>query len=131
MNSASGWTDRGTGDIHDIHHYPEPRCPEAEENRAIVLGEFGGLGLPVAEHTWKQKENWGYENMNDSNSLLQRYEDFYKTVYSMVEEKGLSASIYTQITDVETETNGLLTYDREVDKMGAENLYEINTGQKW
>ncbi len=131
VNSTSGWTDRGTGDIHDIHHYPEPRCPEAEENRAIVLGEFGGLGLPVAEHTWEQKENWGYENMNDSNSLLQKYEDFYKTVYSMVEEKGLSASIYTQITDVETETNGLLTYDRKVDKMGAENLYEINTGQKW
>ena len=69
--------------------------------------------------------------MNNSNSLLQKYEDFYKTMYSMVEEKGLSASIYTQITDVETETNGLLTYDREVDKMGAENLYEINTGQKW
>ncbi len=68
--------------------------------------------------------------MNNSNSLLQKYEDFYKTVYSMVEEKGLSASIYTQITDVETETNGLLTYDRKVDKMGAENLYEINTGQK-
>ncbi|MBN1387506.1 MAG: beta-galactosidase [Bacteroidales bacterium] len=130
VNSASGWSDRGTGDILDIHHYPEPRCPEAEENRAIVLGEFGGLGLAVENHTWEKKENWGYENMNDSISLLRKYENFYGTVHSMVEEKGLSASVYTQITDVETETNGLLTYDRKVDKMGADNLYLINTGQK-
>ncbi len=130
VNSTSGWTDRGTGDILDIHHYPDPRCPEAEENRAIVLGEFGGLGLPVQDHTWEQK-NWGYENMDDTDALLQRYEDYYKTVYSMVKEEGLSASIYTQITDVETETNGLLTYDRKVDKMGAGNLYRINRGQKW
>ncbi|MEA1887482.1 MAG: glycoside hydrolase family 2 TIM barrel-domain containing protein [Bacteroidota bacterium] len=129
VNSASGWSDMGTGDILDIHHYPEPRCPEAEENRAIVLGEFGGLGLPVTDHTWEQK-NWGYENMEDSSSLLQKYKDFYKTVYSMAEEKGLSASVYTQITDVETETNGLVTYDRKVDKMGAENLYGINKGEK-
>ena len=130
VNSASGWSDRGTGDIMDIHNYPEPRCPQVEENRAIVLGEFGGLGLPVKGHTWEKKDNWGYETMNDSTSLLQKYEDFYKTVYSMVEEKGLSASVYTQITDVETETNGLLTYDRKINKMGVENLYPINTGQK-
>ncbi|MFO7852806.1 MAG: glycoside hydrolase family 2 protein [Bacteroidota bacterium] len=129
VNSASGWSDMGTGDILDIHHYPEPRCPEAEENRAIVLGEFGGLGLPITGHTWEQK-NWGYEDMEDSSSLLQKYEDFYNTVYIMAEEKGLSASVYTQITDVETETNGLLTYDRKVNKMGAENLYEINKGEK-
>jgi beta-galactosidase/beta-glucuronidase len=130
VNSASGWADRGTGDILDIHNYPEPRCPEAEENRAIVLGEFGGLGLPVEGHTWEKIESWGYENMNDSISLLQKYENFYSRVDSMVEEKGLSASVYTQITDVETETNGLFTYDRKIDKMGAVNLYPINTGQK-
>ena len=128
VNSASGWSDRGTGDILDIHHYPEPRCPEAEEDRAIVLGEFGGLGLPVHGHTWEQK-NWAYENMDDSLALLRKYREFYEIVYRMAEEKGLSASVYTQITDVETETNGLLTYDREVDKMGAENLYWINTGK--
>jgi len=129
VNSASGWTDRGTGDILDIHHYPDPRCPEAEDNRAIVLGEFGGLGLPVQDHTWEQK-NWGYKNMENTDALLKKYDEFYKIIHSMVKEKGLSASIYTQITDVETETNGLLTYDRKINKMGAENLYPINTGQK-
>lgn len=128
VNSASGWADRGTGDMLDIHHYPEPRCPEAEENRAIVLGEFGGLGLPVQDHTWEER-NWGYENMDDTAALLEKYEDFYRLVYSMVKEEGLSAAVYTQITDVETETNGLLTYDRKVDKMGAEKLYRINTGE--
>jgi len=128
VNSASGWADRGTGDILDIHHYPEPRCPEAEENRAIVLGEFGGLGLPVQDHTWEDR-NWGYENMDDAAALLGKYEEFYRIVYSMVQEEGLSASVYTQITDVETETNGLLTYDRKVDKMGAEKLYSINKGE--
>jgi beta-galactosidase/beta-glucuronidase len=59
VNSASGWTDRGVGDILDIHHYPEPRMPEPEEERAIVLGEFGGLGLAIEGHTWI-KEHWGY-----------------------------------------------------------------------
>ncbi len=127
VNSASGWADRGTGDILDIHNYPEPVAPAPEEGRATVLGEFGGLGLPVKGHTWEER-NWGYENMEDKESLLGKYEDFYNTVFRLVREKGLSATVYTQTTDVETETNGLMTYDRKVDKMGAENLYKINTG---
>jgi hypothetical protein len=125
VNSASGWTDRGTGDINDIHHYPDPVIQQNEANRAIVLGEFGGLGLPVQGHTWEQK-NWGYSNMEDSLQLLGKYESYYDQVYRYVKENGLSATIYTQITDVETETNGLLTYDRKINKMGAENVYKAN-----
>lgn len=121
VNSASGWTDRGTGDVMDVHNYPEPVVPESEKERAIVLGEFGGLGLPLQGHTWEQK-NWGYEKMGDSTALLRKYEDFYTLVRQMVVEKGLSASVYTQTTDVETETNGLMTYDRKVDKMGYANV---------
>ncbi len=127
VNSASGWTDRGTGDVMDVHNYPEPVAPPAEEKRAIVLGEFGGLGLPVPGHTWEQK-NWGYRNMTDSTDLLRRYEAFYSVVRELVEKKGLSASVYTQTTDVETETNGLMTYDREVDKMGSENVRNAHRG---
>ena len=115
VNPASGWTDRGTGDILDIHHYPDPRMPEPEKNRAIVLGEFGGLGYGEDGHTW-QKENWGYRNMRDKESLLETFEDFYSTVWDFA-SKGLSAAVYTQTTDVETETNGLITYDRKVLKM--------------
>ena len=121
VNSASGWTDRGTGNIKDIHNYPEPRAPEPEKNRASVLGEFGGLGLPVQGHTWEQK-NWGYQKMSDSTDLLRKYDQFYTVVIDLVAKKGLSASVYTQTTDVETETNGLMTYDRKINKMGSDNV---------
>lgn len=125
VNSTSGWTDRGTGNINDIHHYPDPVIQPAEENRAIVLGEFGGLGLPLQGHTWEQK-NWGYRNMADTLQLLSKYESYFDIIHKFVQEKGLSASIYTQTTDVETETNGLMTYDRKINKMGADNVYRAN-----
>jgi len=125
VNSASGWTDRGTGDINDIHRYPDPAVQKAEDKRAIVLGEFGGLGLPLQGHTWEQK-NWGYRNMEDTLQLLSKYESFYNQVYRFVKNDGLSATIYTQTTDVETETNGLMTYDRKINKMGVENVFRAN-----
>lgn len=125
VNSASGWTDRGTGDINDIHHYPDPVVQPAEDNRAIVLGEFGGLGLPVPGHTWEQK-NWGYRTMQDSVQLQLKYAEFYKSVHKFVKENGLSASVYTQTTDVETETNGLMTYDRRILKMAVDSIRKAN-----
>jgi len=128
VNNASGWTDKGVGDLHDIHHYPDPRAPQAEEKRAIVLGEFGGLGLPIKDHTWQIDKNWGYENMDDPSTLLEKYEQFYSEVYKLVESPGLSAVIYTQTTDVEIETNGLMTYDRHLVKMGASNIRKANAG---
>jgi len=128
VNSASGWTDRGVGDVHDIHNYPEPRTPEPEEDRAIVLGEFGGLGLPVEKHTWVEKA-WGYQKMENFNELLNTYEQFYKTVWQFKDDPGLSAAVYTQTTDVETETNGLMTYDRKIIKLNPGDAYKINTNQ--
>jgi len=125
--SASGWTDRGTGDINDIHNYPDPRAPVPEENRAIVLGEYGGLGLAVENHTW-EKTNWGYRVMSDVNDLLGKYEQYFSEVRRLVQEAGLSAVVYTQTTDVETETNGLITYDRKVEKMGADNILKAHSG---
>ena len=125
VNSSSGWTDRGTGNINDIHHYPDPAVQPAEEKRAIVLGEFGGLGLPLQGHTW-EKKNWGYRNMADTLQLLSKYESYLDMVHRFVKENGLSASIYTQTTDCETETNGLMTYDRKVNKMGVTNVYNAN-----
>ena len=126
VDNASGWADRQAGDVLDIHHYPEPASPEPEENRAIVLGEFGGLGLAVKGHLW-QEENWGYRNIATAEELALKYEEFYADVWRFQEEKGLSASIYTQITDVETEANGLMTYDREVLKIDSVSLRKVNT----
>ena len=125
VNSASGWTDRGTGNIKDVHHYPDPVVPKPEQDRAIVLGEFGGLGFPVQGHTW-EKKNWGYRNMADTLQLLEKYESYYDLIHKFVRDNGLSATVYTQTTDVETETNGLMTYDRRINKMGVKNVYNAN-----
>jgi hypothetical protein len=99
--------------------------PPAEEKRAIVLGEFGGIGLPVQGHTW-DKKNWGYRIMEDTLRLLSIYELYYDQIHRFVKDKGLSATIYTQTTDVETEMNGLMTYDRKINKMQAENVFRAN-----
>ncbi len=125
MDDASGWTDKGVGDVIDIHHYPEPLSPMPEATRAAVLGEFGGLGLKIDGHGWVQ-DNWGYQDMQDKKELLDLYRKYYGDIRLFVKVPGLSASIYTQITDVETESNGLMTYDREVLKMDREELAKIN-----
>lgn len=126
INNTSGWADRGVGDVIDIHHYPEPRCPEPESERASVLGEFGGLGLYVEGHTWQEK-NWGYKKMDDPAALIIKYAQFYDSIWQLMENNGLAACVYTQTTDVETETNGLMTYDREVVKMDKDLLFGLNT----
>lgn len=127
VNSASGWADRGVGDIHDIHAYPGPAIPEPEVRRAIVLGEFGGLGLPVEGHTWQERDNWGYRNFRTAKELTNAYELLIRNLYPMI-DKGLSAAVYTQTTDVEIEVNGMMTYDRAVIKMDVKQAKRINQG---
>ena len=123
VDSASGGNDRGTGNVYDVHHYSSPVVPPAEEKRAIALGEFGGLGLPEQGHLWKQKD-WGYKNMEDSTlQILSIFESYYDQIHRYVKENGLSATIFTQTTDVETEINGLMTYDRKINKLGVENVF--------
>ena len=60
VDEASGWNDKGGGDVSDMHRYPGPGMRGPEKDRACVLGEFGGLGMPVNGHTWQQEKNWGY-----------------------------------------------------------------------
>ena len=116
VNSASGWTDRGTGDVFDIHSYPGPAMPPLEEKRAAVLGEFGGLGLPVSGHTWQDEKNWGYRSFKTPEDLTAAYTGLLKRLKPLV-WKGLAAAVYTQTTDVEIEINGVMTYDRAQIKM--------------
>jgi hypothetical protein len=125
VNAASGWTDRGVGDLKDIHAYPGPKAPEPEPTRVSVLGEFGGLGLAVRDHSWTT-ENWGYQEMQDQENLLSRYEELFKELGKLKYSPGLAAAVYTQTTDVETESNGLMTYDRALIKMDADRLRELN-----
>jgi hypothetical protein len=116
VNSASGGNDFGYGHIKDDHFYPGPGAPPAEVTRAAVLGEFGGLGLPIAGHTWQDKENWGYRSFETSEQLTAAYLELIAKLRPLVESH-LSAAVYTQTTDVEIEVNGLVTYDREVVKV--------------
>ena len=113
---ASGWHDRKVGDVRDVHAYPGPGAPRPEENRAGVLGEFGGLALPVSGHQWVEKA-WGYAKLENREQLQKQYLTLWRRVHELVEERGLSAAVYTQLTDVETECNGLVSYDREVIKV--------------
>jgi beta-galactosidase/beta-glucuronidase len=126
VSSASGWTDRGVGDVHDIHVYPGPAAPKPEPNRASVLGEFGGLGLPVRGHTWQNEKNWGYKSYTNAQDLTRAYVELIKKLRPLTVDQGLAAAIYTQTTDVEIEVNGLLTYDRAVIKMDRKVIAESN-----
>jgi beta-galactosidase/beta-glucuronidase len=124
VNSASGGNYHYTGHILDLHNYPEPAMPKAEifgSKQAIVLGEFGGLGLPLENHTWVDKNNWGYKSFTDADALFKTYSGFLDQIAKFI-DKGLSAAIYTQTTDCEVECNGLMTYDRKVVKVPEEKL---------
>lgn len=127
VDVASGWADRKSGDIHDIHAYPGPDMPQPEARRAIVLGEYGGLGLPLEGHTWQKMNNWGYKNISNAEDLAVAYSELTSKLLDL-KEKGLSAAVYTQTTDVEGEVNGMMTYDRRVSKIAPESLAQINAG---
>ncbi len=125
VDGPSGWQDRGSGDMVDMHRYPGPGMFPVEEKRASVLGEFGGLGLPVKEHLWLKDGNWGYRNFGQREELATRYEQLMEDLKPLV-ARGLAAAVYTQTTDVEREVNGFLTYDREVLKLDAERLAALH-----
>ncbi len=126
VDSASGWADRGVGDVYDIHAYPGPRAPAIEPYRAIVLGEFGGLGLPLKGHTWQSEDNWGYRSFEDAQALTDAYLDLLEKLKPLIADRGLAAAVYTQTTDVEIEVNGLMTYDREIIKMDPAKVRQAN-----
>jgi Concanavalin A-like lectin/glucanases superfamily/PA14 domain/Glycosyl hydrolases family 2, sugar binding domain/Glycosyl hydrolases family 2/Glycosyl hydrolases family 2, TIM barrel domain len=124
--NCCGAVDGGNGDVMDFHIYPGPGSPGAPTaTRASVLGEYGGLGLPVLGHTWSGG-GWGYAVEPDADALTDRYVRMTDRLRQLQSCQGLSAAIYTQTTDVETELNGLMTYDRDVTKPRVRDVYEAN-----
>src|SRR5258705_13961123 len=105
--------------------YLGPGAPSPEENRAAVLGEYGGLGLPMAEHLWKQKGNWGYRTFARRDALTDSYEMLTHQP-RLLGIGGLSAAVYTQLTDVEMEVNGLMTYDRAMIKPHEDRVAAVH-----
>lgn len=128
VNSASGGNFAYVGPILDIHNYPGAAMPDPNifgGKYVLALGEFGGLGLPVEGHTWQDKDNWGYQSFKNKEELKKRYQELVNDLNVLV-KKGLSAGVYTQTTDVEVETNGLMTYDRKVIKIPEEALKKMH-----
>lgn len=128
VNSASGGNFYPTGHIIDMHNYPDPVMPKPElfgKSQIIVLGEFGGLGLPLENHTWQEKNNWGYQSFKSKEELTKRYTKLMTDLKPLI-RRGLSAAVYTQTTDVEIETNGLMTYDRKVIKIPTTELKSLH-----
>lgn len=129
-NNAPGYRkaagDPGNGDFDDLHIYVGPgQPPRPSDTRAAALGEYGGIGLSVPGHMWPGPHN-SYEMAADSKALTRRYEGVQAQLVPLVREKGLGAAVYTQVSDVEHEVNGLLTYDRRVKKMDVDRVRAAN-----
>ncbi len=103
--------DGAVSDVDDVHSYPPPAAPPAGATQALVCGEFGGIGLIVKGHTWND-QGWGYTKINNAQELEELYGEYAGQLKILRDQKGLSAAVYTEITDVEIESNGLMTYDR-------------------
>ena len=125
VNPASGGNFYLTGDILDLHHYPDPKMVLYDPTRATVLGEYGGIGRKVEGHTWVKDQGWGYVEFDTEEKVTDTYVEYANTLYKMISQ-GFSAAVYTQTTDVEVELNGLMTYDRKVIKLDEKRLHDIN-----
>lgn len=123
VNQGSGWEHHGVGDVLDVHSYPPPGVGTSKV-QTLACGEYGGIGYVVPNHTWKVGPT--YIMMKSENELMDLYDDFATKLSMLKTNNGLSAAVYTEITDVEIELNGLLTYDREVVKGKLEKYAESN-----
>lgn len=124
VDTTSGWHDLGHSDVISKHIYFTPIKVKAGD-RPYVLSEFGGFSMRIKGHTFNEKM-FGYKIYNSKNSLTKAYERLFNNVIIPQIKDGLSATVYTQLTDVEDELNGLLTYDRELEKIDVDKLKEIN-----
>ena len=124
VDHASGWADHG-GDIKSIHRYlPNLRIPR-NEKRPVALTEFGGYSLNIQEHSQLEKV-FGYANYNDQKSLDEALKNLWTNEIIPAKADGLCASIYTQVSDVQDEINGIVTYDRQVVKVDVKALKDLN-----
>lgn len=125
VNSSSGGNHFQTGDILDLHHYPDPELYLYDARRVTVLGEYGGIGLPLEGHLWRTDNNWGYVKFKNASEVTTEYIKYAQKLKGLV-KSGFSAAVYTQTTDVEGEVNGFMTYDRKVDKMDFQKVNAMN-----
>ena len=128
---ATGYADEGVGDAISFHSYNRVEFPEVGTGGARVLAEWAGLGLPVSAHLWEADDlRWAepsyVESAPSSVALLQRYEHYVNQIGALRHNVGLSAAVYSQLTDVEREATGWITYDRQVTKAAPERVHDIH-----
>ena len=125
INEACGWFDQGGGDLHSIHNYIHKLKVRPKPPRVVALTEYGGYSWAVEGHKPCEKE-FGYQAYHSREELTQNYERLWNEEIFPNLKKGLSAAIYTQVSDIEEEINGVLTYDREVIKPDPEAVCRLN-----
>jgi beta-galactosidase/beta-glucuronidase len=125
VNPASGGNHYAVGDIIDIHNYPDQAMGLFDSKRVNVLGEYGGIGLVIDNHLWETGRNWGYVQYKTSEDATKAYIDMTEKLKKLI-PFGYSAAIYTQTTDVESEINGIMTYDRKVIKLIEDKIRKAN-----
>lgn len=114
IDHASGWHDQGTGDIKSVHiYFRRLKMPKNIKDRAVVISEYGGYSYPIKGHIWRDGKEFGYKKFKSIDDFEDAYRDLSKSQVEPLRQTGLSAAVYTQLTDVETEVNGLITYDRK------------------
>ena len=125
VDHASGWYDEGGGDFRSEHRYILPVQVPKKDGRAFVLSEFGGYSQIIDGHVWNKKKSFGYQMYSSKEKLTKAYKKLYSTIIDKI-DKGLCASVYTQVTDVEYEVNGIMTYDRKLIKIDEDTVKRIN-----
>ncbi len=127
VDHASGWHDQGAGDLKSVHiYFRKLKMPKKSEGRAVVISEYGGYSLMEKGHVWQEGKGFGYKKYNSREALNAAYASLIKDQLKPLVIQGVAAAVYTQLTDVETELNGILTYDREFTKLDAELLNELH-----
>lgn len=126
IDEASGWTHYGYGDIKDTHPYPAPSPvnPSANKTQALANGEYGGVRYVVDGHLWSGS-GWGYASVGSAAEYDSTVCNYFSKLAYYKTSKGMSAAVYTQLTDVEIEVNGLMTYDRII-KSNQAKIYKAN-----
>ena len=120
VHAVTGWTDVEMGDFLDVHSYPAPNAAtNALNERVASCGEFGGINLFIEDHMWAGSDV-NYTTVEDADTYANLYDHYTDRLQELQKEKGLWMSVYTQITDVEQECNGIMTYDRKVLKVSPE-----------
>lgn len=129
IDSVSGWNDqgKGTSDTKSLHIYFKPLFVPRNDDRCYILSEFGGYSIKTDDHVYSPHKSFGYRIYKSPDAINNAFKKLYeKTIIPRI-DKGLSATVYTQVSDVEEEINGLVTYDRKHIKFDVDMVKQINS----